>query len=232
MVLSIILAGGSGSRIGGETPKQFIEVLGKPIIAYTIEAFERHPLVDEIIVVCKSEYIDFIHDMITANCYKKVVDVIPGGKERYESSMAALSHCASPSDKLLIHDCARPMVSERIISDCIAALDNYEAVTVAIPASDTIYISDAKGHITDIPERATLHQAQTPQCFKASTIKYAYDLALSDSHFKPTDDCSVVFKYLSSCPIHIVAGDPMNIKITYKEDIEIFKNLLSLHPLK
>lgn len=232
MVLSIILAGGSGSRIGGETPKQFIEVSGKPIIAYTIEAFERHSLVDEIIVVCKSEYIDLIHDMIDANGYKKVVDVIPGGKERYESSMAALSHCTSPDDKLLIHDCARPMVSERIISDCIGAMDNYDAVTVAIPASDTIYVSDNKEHITDIPARASLRQAQTPQCFKASTIKEAYNLALSDEHFNPTDDCSVVFKYLPSCPIHIVEGDPVNIKITYKEDIEIFENYLSSLPSK
>ena len=185
MNTAVILAGGSGSRLGSDVPKQFLEVCGKSIMEYSIEAFETHPQIDRIIIVIKEEYIPSVYTLIERNQYKKISDVISGGKERYESSIFALQRSRSDDETLLFHDCARPMVSHRIISDCIRAMQTYDAVSVAIKTSD--------------PE------------------------------FLPTDDCSVVFRYLPEIPIQIVAGETSNIKITYKEDLLTMTRLIEGH---
>ncbi len=227
MNIAVILAGGSGSRIGSDTPKQFIEVNGKKVIEYSIEAFEHHPLIDEILIVCKSGYIDQLNNLVKKNRYQKVVNVIAGGKERYQSSICAMNACENDNDILLFHDAARPLISKRIIDDCLEAMTRYDAVTVAVDTTDTIYISDQTGHIVDIPMRKTLKNAQTPQCFRRFVIHKAYLKALQDTAFMPTDDCSVVHKYLPDTRIHMVMGDTTNIKITYPEDIDFFKKLLN-----
>lgn len=229
MNTAVILAGGSGSRLGSDVPKQFLEVCGKSIMEYSIEAFETHPQIDRIIIVIKEEYIPSVYTLIERNQYKKISDVISGGKERYESSIFALQRSRSDDETLLFHDCARPMVSHRIISDCIRAMQTYDAVSVAIKTSDTIYVTNSDGNITSIPPRTSLLNAQTPQCFKASVIRSAYDKALQDPEFLPTDDCSVVFRYLPEIPIQIVAGETSNIKITYKEDLLTMTRLIEGH---
>ena len=227
MNIAVVLAAGSGSRIGGDVPKQFIQVKGRLIIEYTLDVFENHPLIDTILVVCKNEFINKVQNLIKQNNYKKVLKIITGGQERYQSSICAIKECHNDNDVLIFHDAARPMVTQRIITDCIAALRNYDAATVVVNTTDTIYIVDSTGNITDIPQRKTLRNAQTPQCFKRSVIKKAYDKALSDKAFIPTDDCSVVHKYLSDARISTVNGDTSNIKITYPEDIELFEKLLN-----
>lgn len=227
MNVAIILAGGSGSRVGGNRPKQFLEVAGKMIIEHTIEAFHRNEQIDEIAIVSREDYVEDVKALVARRGYVKVRHVLTGGKERYHSSLAALAAYTDDDDRLLLHDCVRPLVSQRIINDCIAALDRYEAVDVAVPATDTIIEVNEDGSICRIPQRRLLRNVQTPQGFRRGTIRRAFDLAMQDPSFQPTDDCSVVFRYLPDVPIHVVEGEPTNIKITYKEDFEFAERILN-----
>lgn len=233
MVIAIILAGGSGSRVGGDRPKQFLEVAGKMIIEHTIEAFHRNERIDEIAIVSREDYVEDVKQLVGKRGYVKVKHVLTGGKERYHSSLAALAAYKDDDDCLLFHDCVRPLVSQRIINDCIDALQKYDAVDVAVPATDTIIETPPdlpKGEelvITNIPARSTLYNVQTPQGFRRGVIAEAFDKALKDPGFMPTDDCSVVFRYMPDTAIHIVKGEPTNIKITYKEDLEFAERMLN-----
>ncbi len=218
--IAIILAGGSGSRFGADMPKQFLKVAGKMIIEHTIDAFERHPLIDEIAIVSRADYMDEMKEMVKKDGYKKVSHVLQGGKERYHSSLAAIEAFTNDADNLLIHDGVRPLVSERIITDCVNALVNYEAVDVAVPTTDTIIELNEDGSIARIPQRRLLRNAQTPQCFRRRVIAEAFRLALQDPDFFPTDDCSIVLKYMPEVAIKVVDGEPTNIKVTYKSDLE------------
>lgn len=226
MNIAIILAGGSGTRLGGERPKQFLMLAGKMIIEHSIEAFHRNERIDSIAIVSRQDYVDEVKDIIARNGYTKVEHVLTGGKERYHSSLAALEAYTDDADCLLFHDCVRPLVSQRIINDCLDALNKYDAVDVAVPVTDTIIELDDNRHICRIPQRKMLRSAQTPQGFRRSCIRKAFDLALQDPNFMPTDDCSVVHRYLPDTPIHVVMGDTTNMKITYKEDLQIAENLL------
>jgi 2-C-methyl-D-erythritol 4-phosphate cytidylyltransferase len=226
MNVAIILAGGSGTRLGGERPKQFLTVAGKMVIEHTIEAFHRNSRIDEIAIVTRVDYVDDMREMIAQNAYEKVKHVLCGGKERYHSSLAALAAYHDDDDRLLFHDCVRPLVSQRIIDDCLDALDSYDAVDVAVPSTDTIIEVDEQGNICRIPQRSRLRNVQTPQGFRRSVIRRAFDLALQDHEFMPTDDCSVVFRYLPDTRIRVVEGDTSNIKITYKEDLEFAERML------
>lgn len=223
--IAVILAGGSGSRFGADMPKQFLTVAGKMIIEHTLDAFEHHPLIDAIAIVSRADFVDEMKQMVERDGYKKVVAVLQGGKERYHSSLAAIDAFKDDDDRLLIHDCVRPLVSERIITDCIKALDKFEAVDVAVPTTDTIIELDEEGNICRIPQRRLLRNAQTPQCFRRGTIAKAFSLALADTAFFPTDDCSIVHKYLPDTLIKVVEGDTTNIKITYKEDLEFVEKM-------
>lgn len=224
--VAIILAGGSGNRFGSETPKQFLSVAGKQIIEYSIDAFENCPLIDEIGIVCKAEYIAHVEALVRNNRYTKVKQIIPGGKERYDSTLAAIEAYPDDDTNLLFHDGVRPFVSERIIRDCIEALQQYNAVGVAVKTTDTIISVDADDCIDTILNRAVLRNVQTPQCFKRGLIKQAYDLALQDPHFTTTDDCGVIRRYMPEESVYMVNGEHTNIKITYPEDLLTLDRLI------
>ena len=224
--IAIILAGGSGSRFGADMPKQFLQVAGKMIIEHTIDAFERHPMIDEIAIVSRADYMEEMREMVKKDGYVKVTHVLQGGKERYHSSLAAIEAFTNDDDNLLIHDGVRPLVSERIITDCVKALAEYEAVDVAVPTTDTIIELNEDGSIARIPQRRLLRNAQTPQCFRRRVIAEAFRLALQDPDFFPTDDCSIVLKYMPEVAIKVVDGEPSNIKVTYKSDLEMVERRL------
>lgn len=231
MNVAVLLAGGSGRRMGGPEPKQFITIAGRTILEHSIRAFHQHPGIDEIVIVAHADYIDRIREI--AAPYPKVKHIVPGGKERYDSSLAAINlytpqtSSLIPTPSLLIHDAVRPLVSQRIITDCLAALQQYKAVDVAIPCTDTIVEVNAEGHICHITPRAMLRNVQTPQCFRLDTIAQAYHLGLSDPHFITTDDCGVVHRYLPHEPIYVVNGETTNIKVTYPEDLILAEKVLS-----
>lgn len=229
--IAVILAGGSGSRLGGDLPKQFLKVAGKKIIEHTIDVFEHNKLIDEIAIVSKEEYISDVEQLVISNHYKKVAKILCGGVERYHSSLSAINAYTNDEDNLLFHDAVRPLVNDRIINDCIAALSQFNAVDVAIRTTDTIIQLNENGCIDRIPSRDVLRNGQTPQCFKRGTIKRAYDIALNDPSFSTTDDCGVVRRYLPDEPVYVVSGEVFNMKITYAEDIFLLDKLFQLKSL-
>ncbi len=228
--IAVILAGGIGARIGGRTPKQLLPLSdGRSVLEHSVEAFERAACIDEIGIVMHKDYIEQAQEIVHRNGWQKVAFVVAGGSERWESSVNALReierrNMQQESINVLLHDAARPFVSGRIIADVCHALEQQEAVTVAIPATDTIYATrEHNGDIAveDIPNRARLMCAQTPQGFRFPVIAEAYRLALQDPHLRATDDCGILQHYRPDIPICIVTGEAANRKITYKEDLNI-----------
>ena len=231
MNIAVILAGGSGSRLGGTLPKQFLKVAGKKIIEHTIDVFENNDLIDEIAIVSKEEFISDVEQIIVTNQYRKVKKVLAGGKERYDSSLSAIAAYANDDDNLLLHDAVRPLVNDRIINDCIEALKTYRAVDVAIKTTDTIVQVDERNCISAIPPRPALRNGQTPQCFKRGVIRKAYEIALQDPNFVTTDDCGVVRKYMPEEPVYVVEGEVFNMKVTYMEDLFLLDKLYQLRSI-
>lgn len=223
--IAIILAGGSGRRMGGALPKQFLKVNNRTILEYTIDNFERAECIDEIAIVTHPDYVAEMQQIIASNPWKKVAKVLLGGKERTDSTLSALRAYTTDDDRLLIHDGVRPLVSQSIITNVCSALADFDAVNLAIPAVDTI-IEVKDGVMVAAPRRDLLRQVQTPQGFKRETLAKAYELALADPDFMATDDCGVVFKYHPATPIKIVEGETSNIKITYKEDLDFLEKHL------
>jgi 2-C-methyl-D-erythritol 4-phosphate cytidylyltransferase len=233
----IILAGGVGSRFGLDIPKQFAKLAGKTIIEHTIDTFENHSLIDEICVVIKEDWKYKVEEFRVANKYKKVKKIISGGEERKDSSLSAINAYANDKDhnpnklNLIFHDAVRPFVNNKIIDNIIEALSHYNAIDVAISATDTI-IEVKDKIITHIPKRACMMQGQTPQAFKFNTIKKAYENAENDTNFKPTDDCGIVKKYMPEENIFVVEGSLENIKITHKQDIAMADKIFQSKSMK
>lgn len=227
--IAVILAGGKGNRLGNTTPKQFLKIAGKKVIEHTIDVFQNNSLIDEICVVTHPDYEAVVEDIALRNHYTKLKRILNGGAERYHSSLAAINSYAGDGEaNLIFHDSVRPLVNDRIINDCIAALKKYAAVDVAIPTTDTIISVDSENEIIKIPRREMLRNGQTPQAFHLSVIKEAYRRALLDPDFRTTDDCGVVLKYMPDTPIYVVKGEQFNIKLTYKEDIFLMDKLFQL----
>ncbi len=230
MNIAVILAGGVGSRLGYSTPKQFFKVAGKTVIEHTIDVFEKHNKIDEIAVVINKNYIAEIENFVLVNEWKKVKKILLGGDERYLSSLSAIQAYEYLGDcNLIFHDAVRPLVNDRIIDDVINALRLYNAVDVAVRATDTIIEVDEKGEfINHIPNRKYLRRGQTPQAFRLKTIKKAYQIALQDSLFESSDDCGTVVKYLKEEKVGVVLGEESNMKLTYKEDAYLLDKLFQL----
>ena len=221
----IILASGSGNRYGADLPKQFVKIAGKTILEHTIEIFEKAELIDEIIIVITPEYRTIAEEILIKNHYEKVSKLLNGGEIRKESSFIGISSINDEEANVIIHDCARPFLTQKSISDCIEALKIYNAVDVAIPSADTIIKVDENNVIQSIPHRESLRRGQTPQCFKLSTIKKAHELSKNDSNF--TDDCGLIVKY-GLGDVYVVEGDVENIKITYPSDIFMADRLFQI----
>ncbi|HEX6150513.1 bifunctional cytidylyltransferase/SDR family oxidoreductase [Nocardioides sp.] len=226
--VAVILAGGVGARMGLGIPKQLIKIAGRPILEHTVAAFHRHPAVDEIIIMMASGHLDAVHSIVRSGGYEKVTQVHEGAETRNGTTLRALRAIGDQDCKVLLHDAVRPLVSERIISDCFDALDRYDAVDVAIPSADTIIEVTEQGTISNIPRRAALRRGQTPQAFRASVLRKAYAAASQDPDFVATDDCTVVLRYLPEVPIWVVAGDDRNMKVTEPIDVYIADKLFQL----
>ena len=231
--IAVILAGGIGARVGGNTPKQLLPLSdGHSVLEHAVNAFEQSPYIHEVCIVMHPDYIAHAEQMLLANAWQKVRHIIPGGKERWESSVQAIRQLGNEAKgeqvNLLLHDAARPFISQEIIARVCEALEEHEAVTVAIPSTDTVY-EMADGKVARIPQRATIMRAQTPQAFRLELIAEAYTKALgadlcdmqacSACHLPATDDCGIVHEHMPQVPIHIVLGEEQNRKITFKEDI-------------
>ncbi len=251
--IAVILAGGIGARVGGNVPKQLLPLAdGRSVLEHATEAFEQADCIDEVCIVMHPDYIAFAEQALLRNGWQKVKHIIAGGKERWESSVNAIRLYESELSaeefahaNILLHDAARPFVSQAIIANVCQALETHKAVTVAVPATDTMYVvtqtpnpqpetlnpqpATRNGQplplredgrvVHSIPPRDTLMRAQTPQAFRLPLIARAYILALQDPALQATDDCGILHRYLPTKPIHIVAGEETNRKITFKEDL-------------
>jgi ribitol-5-phosphate 2-dehydrogenase (NADP+) / D-ribitol-5-phosphate cytidylyltransferase len=234
--VAVVLAGGTGSRLGLTIPKQLLKVAGKTIIEHSIDAFEAHPDIDEILVMMAVGHTAQVQEIVDRAGYRKVVRVLDGGAERIESTAKAIEalteRYGSTTDcNVLFHDAVRPLLDPKIISECVAALRTYSAVDVAIPSADTVIVVDEANVITDIPPRGRLRRGQTPQGFRLTVIRRAYELANDDPEFAaspPTDDCGVVLRYLPDTPIYVVTGSEQNIKVTHPLDLHIADKLFQL----
>jgi 2-C-methyl-D-erythritol 4-phosphate cytidylyltransferase len=227
--IGVILAAGSGSRTGLSTPKQFLPLGGKTVLEHSVQTFNNHPSIDQVVIVTAPEFMERVKAIVKENGWSKVTAVLAGGKERYDSSLAAVRYFADcPDAVMLFHDAARPLVSERIISDALKAMEQYDAVDVAIPAVDTIVQCDREGTFMEsIQDRSLLWRMQTPQGFRQKTIEKAYSIALKDPKFTATDDCGTVLRYLPDVKVGIVRGSERNIKLTYADDLALLQFLLS-----
>ena len=225
--VAVILSGGVGKRVGFNLAKQFLEIAGKPIIAHTLETFQRHNGIDEIAVVSHADYIDDVKALVRVYNFSKVQQILAGGAERYHSSQSAIHAYVGDDVNLLFHDVVRPLVTPRIIAECINALETYSAVDVAIPAIDTV-IEAVDKELISIPDKKRLMYGQTPQGFHIEVIKKAYEIAIQDKHFNESDDCGVVRKYLPDIPIYVVRGNPRNLKLTHEIDLYVIERLLEL----
>jgi 2-C-methyl-D-erythritol 4-phosphate cytidylyltransferase len=226
-MVAVVLGGGTGQRLGAGQPKQLLSLGGRTLIEHCVAAFSAAPAVDEVLVVMAAGYIDQVKALVAG--YGKVSAVIAGGAARSDSARIALEAVAASAEDcgVLLHDAARPLVDQRIISDCVAALSRFDAVGTAVPTSDTIVIADSDGRMVSVPPRETLWRCQTPQCFRLPVIMRAHQLAAADPDYAPTDDCGVVLRYLPDVPVHIVAGSERNIKVTYPSDLAVAEALLS-----
>ena len=244
-MVAVVLGGGLGQRLGAGMPKQLLTLGGKTLVERCVAAFDQAPGIDEILVVMARGYTEPVKAMLADAGYRKVTAVIEGGVTRPDSTRVALAAIAAsapataasvlataasaaPGDcGVLLHDAARPLVDQRIIADCVAALRVHDAAGVAVPASDTMVVTD-NGVMQSMPRRETLLRCQTPQCFRLPVITRAHELAAADPGFAPTDDCGVVLRYLPDVDVHIVPGSERNMKITYAQDLAVAEVVLAL----
>lgn len=230
MNYALIVAAGSGTRMGNNLkPKQFLLLKNKPLFIYSSETFNNHPDIDKIVIVTAQEYIDEVKDLCQKYKITKLVDVVIGGKTRQESVYNGLLKIKSlsnnlDSDIVLIHDAARPLVDQDIISNNIKECLINDAATTVIPASDTIIRSLDEKIINDVPLRKELYQSQTPQTFKLALILSAHELAKKNNCLDITDDAQLVLKIGKN--VHLVKGNKRNFKVTTSDDLAIFEALI------
>ncbi|MGM0369533.1 MAG: 2-C-methyl-D-erythritol 4-phosphate cytidylyltransferase [Bacillota bacterium] len=221
----IIPAAGQGKRMKTEKNKQFLMLEDKEILAHTINKFEQEATVNEIIVVCRAEEVDYCKNNIVDNdSLDKSLKVVVGGKTRQESVYNGLQEVDSASGSVLIHDGARPFVKSNLIKKVITKLQKYDAVAVGVPVKDTIKVVNSDSMIINTPDRSKLVAIQTPQVFRKDLILDAYQRAHDDG-FIGTDSSSLVERIDKK--VKFVKGSYENIKITTPEDLEFGKRILA-----
>lgn len=220
---AVVLAAGNGSRMKSRTKKQFMDLLGKPLVYYALKQFQESP-VDDIILVTGEEALSYCKEEIV-NKYQltKVKKIIAGGQERYHSVYHALK--AAEGDYILIHDGARAFVDQDIIVRAMEGVREHKACVVGMPVKDTIKVVDETGYATDTPKRSSLWQVQTPQCFVTREIREAYEKMMADCQDGITDDAMVMEQY-GTRKIKLIEGGYNNIKMTTPEDILVGETIL------
>ena len=217
--IAIVLAGGQGKRMGTEVQKQYLDIAGKPLLYYSLHAFQKSNIIDEIVLVvgkgqeeyCKTEIVEKYH--IT-----KVHAIVEGGKERYHSVWNGLQK--TDDGYVFIHDGARPFVTEDILMRVYDEVQKFKACVVGMPVKDTIKISDAEGFVDATPQRSRVWMIQTPQVFETVLIKEAYRRLMEEERSDVTDD-AMVAELMLGVKVKLVEGSYENIKITTPEDLDI-----------
>ena len=230
MNIALIVAAGKGTRVGKDIPKQFLLVKDKPLIVYTVEAFQNNLDIDSIVIVTNNDYIKQVNNWCLKYQLNKVKMVVKGGDTRqasvYNGLKAIDSLKDSDEDIILIHDAARPLVSNSIISENIEACIKYDAVDTVIKSKDTIIQSKDNKSINDILNRDEIYQTQTPQSFKYRIIKEAHEKAIKEALNAATDDARLVMAL--GIDVHLVEGNAQNFKVTNQDDLKMLEALIDL----
>lgn len=228
--VAIVLAGGRGSRMESNVPKQYIDVNGFPLIYYSLRVFQES-FVDEIVLVCGDGDQDYCQrEIVDKYGIDKVRNIVAGGKERYHSVLNGL-RAIEACDVVFIHDGARPFITGDILKNALDETIECGATVVAVPSKDTVKISDEKNYAKETPNRDRVWIIQTPQTFRYEDIRNAYEKlsqeedSLKDKQIVVTDD-AMVMELFGSLPVKFVKGSYRNIKVTTPEDIIIAKAYL------
>ena len=217
---AIVLAAGQGKRMGTKVQKQYLEISGKPVLFYSLDAFQRSNIIDEIILVVGENQEDYCKkEIVEKYGITKVSKIVKGGSERYYSVWNGLQ-AMSEDGYVFIHDGARPFVTEEILSRVYDAVQTEKACVVGMPVKDTIKIAEDNKFAKETPNRNYVWMVQTPQVFEKSLVKEAYSLLMEQEIIQVTDDAMVVEKMLNR-NVKLVEGSYENIKITTPEDLKI-----------
>ena len=226
-VTAVVLAAGQGKRMNSSVAKQFLLLHDKPVICYSLEAFEQSSI-DEVILVTGEDQVEYCREQIVAKYrLKKVTNIIEGGKERYDSVYQALLH-TSATDYVLIHDGARPFLTKELIEHIVSQVVIHKACIIGTPVKETIKRVDQDSNIVDTPDRSVLWAAQTPQAFEYQSIRKAYELFYEERAYADvtaTDDAMLYEQYIKK-PVKMLMGDYNNIKLTTPEDLLIAESIL------
>lgn len=226
MNIAIILAGGTGTRLDGDVPKQYLTVNGKPVLAFSLEVFEAHPAVDKIVIVANAEWEAYILEALKRYGIKKFAGFAPAGESRQHSVLSGMTVAralsgAAEDAVVLVHDAARPNVNARMIDDSLQ-LQGYDATLPVIPIADTVYYSENGREITQLPDRDKLYAGQSPEAFLLNKF-YAAHADLSDAEL-----CAVrgtcQLAHSKGLSVRLYAGEFSNYKITTMVDLEKFKS--------
>ena len=216
---AIVLAAGQGKRMHSKVQKQFLEIQGYPVLYYSLRCFQESPLIQDIILVTGEESISYCKEEIVKKYgFTKVSAVIPGGKERYDSVYAGLCECRD-CEYVLIHDGARPFVTEEILKRGLQKVKETGACVIGMPSKDTVKLSDEEGYVKETPNRKCVWTIQTPQIFLYSLIREAHDSIRQKDMSKITDDAMVV-EQETGAKVALAEGSYQNIKITTPEDMK------------
>ena len=223
---AVVLAAGSGRRMGTKVHKQYLLMGGKPVLFYSLNAFQRSKYIDEIVLVTGAGEEEYCRTSIVERYgFDKVSQVVCGGAERYHSVWNGLQ-TVRREGYVFIHDGARPFVDEMIIARAYQCVREHKACAAGMPVKDTIKITDKDGFVKDTPDRNTLWLIQTPQVFEVNLLTEAYSLLMQQEDIEVTDDAMVVEQMLHY-PVKLFHGTYENIKITTPEDLVIGEGFLS-----
>lgn len=229
MNIALIIAGGAGERMGQDIPKQFLTVNEKPIIVYTMEAFQKHPQIDEIAVVCIEGWEKTLRAYASQFNIDKLKQVFPGGSNGQSSIRNGVMGLIDTHDKediVLVHDAIRPMVSEEIISDCLIKTEQYGSAITVIPCAEAMLeTKDSETSQSSYP-RNNLKRTQTPQGFRLGDLASLHEEALEKGITNSIANCTLMVELGHS--VHFSKGSEKNIKLTTVEDLDIFKALLAV----
>lgn len=228
MINALIIAGGVGERTGNKVPKQFLNVFDKPIIIYTLEAFQRHEEVDAITVVCLDGWREFLKTYCQQFGISKLVSVVGGGVNGQNSiynGITEISTRCKDDDIVMIHEATRPLVSADIISDSIRVCKEFGGAVAAVPCNDAMFHRGCHNTASRYIPRETLVKAQNPHTFRLGKLLWAHNAA-KERMITDSVATSTLMAELGE-PLHLSQGSEKNFKITTNEDIEIFKSIIS-----